>query len=806
MSMAEFDPERDPIDVLAEEFTERCRRGEQPSVSEYTTLYPEWASQLRELLPSVALMERLKRLKQPVFSSSGEESKLQQLGDYRILREVGRGGMGIVYEAVQESLGRRVALKVLPRHALLDGKKRDRFQREAQAAARLHHTNIVPVFGIGEQDGLPYYAMQYIDGKGLNEVVAEFLHGAALTTSPRTTGLPAPVTPANQQPGDKEVASQDGRSPGSAHPGPSDPPARGESHWETVARIGVQAAQALDHAHNQGTLHRDVKPANLLLDQQGTIWVTDFGLAKMVPVAADEGGRNGDLTDTGDILGTLQYLAPECLQGQADARSDIYSLGLTLYELLTLQAPFRETHPAKLLKQVSDQEPPRPRKVNRAIPRDLETIILKAIAREPERRYQTAGALAEDLERFLEDRPIQARRTRPLEKLWRWCRRNRAVAALTVTTLALILLAAAFGWVGYVNTRAALKREEEQGRQIRLARQQAEENVQLSLGAFEDIFGKLAQGEKEPVPRRRFGGWPDGASTPPAVSEKEAALLRSILHFYDRFAAKNATHSGLEKEAARAHRRVGEIYQRLGQLDKAETSYLQAARILEKLVDDFPTEADYRYHLAVTYSLMKPRGTDARALAEAEKRLHRAADLAEDLARQSPKKSDYVSLAARTRSKMASILEQQKREGAAETAYRQAIVHYQALVKESASSPLAAYDLAGVRYSLAKVLLRREQPQKARTILEESVADLRDALNKSRPRFRRGANFGLLSAGGLLVNHYEALAETLKLLGEKDRAAEASRKAQEVKRMFKSPPLFGVPFGGPRGKRFARKE
>jgi WD40 repeat protein len=198
--------------------------------------------------------------------------------------------------------------------------------------------------------------------------------------------------------------------------------------------VGVQAAEALDYAHRNGILHRDVKPSNLLLDTQGTVWVTDFGLAK-----ADD---NGELTNPGDFVGTLRFMAPERFQGQADPRSDVYSLGITLYEILTLRPAFDNTDKPQLIERVTHEDPPRPRKLDPHIPRDLETIVLKAIAKEPADRYPTAAALAEDLRRFLGDRPIQARRSSTAEQVWRWCRRNRAVATLTATVVLLLLILA----------------------------------------------------------------------------------------------------------------------------------------------------------------------------------------------------------------------------------------------------------------------------------------------------------------------------------------------------------------------------
>ena len=213
----------DRFDEVAEEFVERCRRGESPSISEYESRFPEHAEKIRHLLPSVAMIEQLKQRVRYSKESSSDWSQTfpDRMGEYRLIRELGRGGMGIVYEAVQESLGRHVALKVIPRHGIREAKRRMRFQREAQAVAKLHHTNIVPIFAIGEHDGLPYYAMQYIRGEGLDQLLDKW---------------------------------REGESP------------RDEEHWRFVARIGIQAADALQYAHEQGVLHRDIKPANLLLD------------------------------------------------------------------------------------------------------------------------------------------------------------------------------------------------------------------------------------------------------------------------------------------------------------------------------------------------------------------------------------------------------------------------------------------------------------------------------------------------------------------------------------------------------------
>ena len=392
---------------------------------------------------------------------------LGQLGDFRIIREIGRGGMGVVYEAEQVSLGRHVALKVLPQQALAGSSNLQRFRLEARAAARLHHTNIVPVFGVGEQDGLHYYAMQFIPGQGLDVVFAKLRAGASSEPHDHALGDPRPAQRA--VPGRRGTWRAQGRqvapppvparSSGPARPAattssfrasrcqrfrprtariPSKPSGNEAEapYYRSIARVGLQVAEALAYAHSQGILHRDIKPSNLLLDAKGTVWVTDFGLAKA------EG--SDALTQTGDLVGTLRYMAPERFDGWSDPRSDLYSLGVTLYELLTLRPLFDEPNRARLIKRVTHELPPAPRKLQPRIPRDLETIVLKAIAKEPAQRYASAEAMAEDLRRFLADRPVKARRTSGAERLWRWSRRNPALA-VSLSSLFLVL---AIGCIG----------------------------------------------------------------------------------------------------------------------------------------------------------------------------------------------------------------------------------------------------------------------------------------------------------------------------------------------------------------------
>jgi serine/threonine protein kinase/WD40 repeat protein len=472
--MPSSDSSRDALlERLAEEFVERHRCGEHPALSEYTDRHPDLAAEIRDLFPALVRIEKLKPVAGDLTggyvpeSGSDDGHTLERLGEYRILREVGSGGMGVVYEAEQESLGRHVALKVLPRQALLKTTYLERFRREAKAAAKLHHTNIVPVFGVGECDGTHYYAMQFIRGEGLDKVLRDLRRLRAAPGAPTAGAMPceksvahslltghfaAPPAPPAEEPSARSTLSAataidggHGSSTLSAG-GPEGDYVRG------IARLGMQVADALAYAHRQGILHRDIKPSNLLLDQEGTVWVTDFGLAKA------EGAD--DLTQTGDVVGTVRFMAPERFDGRSLPQSDVYSLGVTLYELLTLRPAFDDVNKGRLVQQVLHEPPLPPRKLDPRIPRDLETVVLKCLAKEPAERYASAEAMAEDLRRFLADRPIKARRTPWHERTWRWCRRNPVVACLLAAVVLLLSLVAVISTVAAQQFRAELYRAE----------------------------------------------------------------------------------------------------------------------------------------------------------------------------------------------------------------------------------------------------------------------------------------------------------------------------------------------------------
>ena len=434
--------------AILDRVTKELDEGKAVDIDSYATQYPEHADELRELLPTLcALVDLGFADEERCRSLSAVDVKNQSptdgvLGDFRILRELGRGGMGIVYEAEEISLRRRVALKVLPFGALLDKRQLERFQNEARVIARLKHPNLVSVYSVGCERAVHYYAMELVDGKSLAQVIGQL-------TQPNSCDPPAT---ANDRADDTQALAQLSTEY-FRHP---------QRYFRSAARLILQAAEALHYAHEQGVIHRDIKPSNLLIDENGKLWVADFGLAAIQ--------TEHTLTVTGDLLGTLRYMSPEQASGNslADPRIDVYALGVTLYELLTLQSAFAGTDHQSLLQDVIHRHPRHPRQLNPAIPVDLETTILKSTAKEPGARYQSAKELAEDLHRFLEHKPIKARRATHLENVRRWARRNPTVAALSTVLLAMLVFLAIAGPLVAIRQTSLAEASVKSGNELRL--------------------------------------------------------------------------------------------------------------------------------------------------------------------------------------------------------------------------------------------------------------------------------------------------------------------------------------------------
>lgn len=530
-----------------EAYLEAVRVGQRPERSSFLAQHPEIAATLAECLDGLDFIRAaafdLPRptphaVEAPYGLPHGFNATLP-LGDYRLIRMLGRGGMGVVYEAEQLSLGRRVALKVLPFAAALDARQLQRFKIEAQAAAQLHHPNIVPVHAIGCERGVHYYVMQLIEG----QTVAAAIH------SLRQLNQLEHESDASQA--DRDVETLQALAALS-----TENSVRTGSFFRTVAQLGIQAAEALEHAHHSGVLHRDVKPANLLLDAHGHLWVADFGLAQIL----------GDprLTMTGDLLGTCRYMSPEQAlpgHGIVDHRTDIYALGVTLYELLTLEPAIAGHDRQEVLHQLATVEISPPRRLNPALPIDLQTIILKAAAREPAERYATAQELADDLRRFVEDKPIRARRPGMSQWLARWARRHWTLVMGTGIALVSGVLALSVSIVLIARARDEAMRQRDAARR-----------------AVDQMYTDVAEQWLEHEPQ---------------METLQREFLVRALYYYQEFAREQGSEPRIRLATAQAQRRVGDIAAKLGEANLAIPAYEEALRLLGRLVADFPDQLDY---------------------------------------------------------------------------------------------------------------------------------------------------------------------------------------------------------------------
>jgi serine/threonine protein kinase/WD40 repeat protein len=400
------------LEAVVADYIRACESDALPDRRAILQQHPELADDLRAFFGQ---RDRMNHFAEPIrefgalAGDMGPGQHVSYVGDYELLEEIARGGMGIVYKARQTKLGRIVAVKMIATGRLATDEIVQRFQAEAQAVAGLHHPHIVAIHEVGQHEGWHYFSMDYVEGRDLAAILREN------------------VLPAKQ-----------------------------------AATYVRQMAEAIHYAHQQGTLHRDLKPSNILIDAQQSVHITDFGLAMRI-----EG--NNDLTRTGQVVGTPSYMPPEQAQSKRSLigpASDTYALGAILYECLTGRAPFRADTVVQTLDQVINVEAVSPRLLNAGIPRDLETICLKCLQKEPHRRYLTAQLLANDLTRFLQGEPISARPISRPARVWRWCRRQPVVASLTGLVLAALVAVTATSSLAYVQERAHRKEIENKTTEI----------------------------------------------------------------------------------------------------------------------------------------------------------------------------------------------------------------------------------------------------------------------------------------------------------------------------------------------------
>lgn len=503
------DARADLLGVAADRFTEELQNGGRPRLEDYLEEYPEIAESIVRLFPTLIALHT----NSSTDPHATDAELPMDLGDYRLLEEIGRGGMGVVYRAEQRSLGRIVALKTLPWAATLSDTHLARFRNEARAAASLSHEHIVPVYSVGYDRGVNYYVMQWIVGRSVAECIDE-------------------VRKSNER-------------------------LQSDLHVRQVARLTAQAARALDHAHSLGVVHRDIKPGNLLVSYSeqtsdggdSKLWVTDFGLAQI----------EGDvrLSHTGDLLGTIRYMSPEQTKGHTsvvDHRTDIYSLGATLFEWLAGRPAFIGDDRMTVLRQIEQEDPPRLGRVARHVPHDLETIVAKAMEKSPVDRYRTAAELADDLENFLHSRPLLAQPSSGWQRARKWARRHQTTVwtaglALSVTT---VLLA-----ISTLLITIAYRGTDQQ-------RQRAETHLRLARELIDNTYLKEA---------RRV-------ERDPASLGEQRDVLERLIHFYRELPAEDRGHPAFLLDKALVQQRLGDLYRSMGQHAASEAAYRDALRLL----------------------------------------------------------------------------------------------------------------------------------------------------------------------------------------------------------------------------------
>ena len=485
--------DREPVEQLAEQFAQEQRSGQNPSIEAYAQQHPEHAAEIRDLFPALLVIEELSpagetRNRHEDATNAGPPVP-ERIGDYEVVREIGRGGMGVVYEAQQRSLARRVALKILPYHAVGNVEFRKRFQREAEAAARLDHPHIVPVYEVGEYDACPYFSMKFVDGTTLLDELER---------------------------------------------GPIDP--------GDAVDLLLPITNAIAAAHRAGVLHRDLKPSNILLSSERQPLVADFGLAKTF--------QPGDVVShTQPLMGTPSYMAPEQASANGErvsAATDVYGLGAVLYHMLTGRPPFQAATSIDTMRQVTHQEPVSPRQLNGTISKDLETICLKCLAKNPAHRYASATALEEDLQRYRRGEPILARRLGLFTRCRRWCRRHPMRAA----ALAMLLVTCIVSLAAYITTANALKQSELSHRQTR-----------------EVVDHFLRRVSEDP----RFDQH--------GLQSLRGELLREAQDHYERFLQSRGDDPSLQAEIADTHFRLGLIKEHIDTLSAAMADYETAEKM-----------------------------------------------------------------------------------------------------------------------------------------------------------------------------------------------------------------------------------
>lgn len=658
--------DEDRLAQILDDYLRAAEQGTPISPQELLAQHPADADRLRGYLSGLQLFHQ-------AAAGSSRSSRGRSLlgprvqandtiGDFRLVCEIGRGGMGVVYEAEQISLRRRVALKILPFTVGHDEKQIIRFKNEAQAAAQIKHPHIVPVYAVGEEHGVHFYAMQLIEGHSLSTRLAGEQATAAGSTVGSTAPMHATATHGNRKSTAPTVAPQHTTTSGAT-----------QRHVREIASLGVQAAEALDAAHEYGIVHRDVKPSNLLVDGDGKLWVTDFGLARC--------RENDGLTRTGDVLGTMRYMSPEQALGRGvlvDHRTDIYSLGVTLYELSTLHHPAGDVTDAQLLVDRRRFTSKPLQHWNRHIPVDFQTIVLKAIAEFPGERYGTARELADDLNRFLEGKPILASPPSLATLAGKWITRHRRV----VTAAAAVLILAFVGQFANMLLLASQKHETER-----------------ALVASNENFRRAHE------VLDRFGTrYAEQLAAIPGAEGVRAQMLEGSLAFYEQFEKLSADDPTLAGDLALAYNRMGTLSEKLGDSQRALTHHLAARRIWQERLAADPENTETTRNLALCENNLGQMQAELGETSAAVASLRHAQKLQRELSAKDPNSRPLATELATTCNNLGLVLRELGQRQAAIDAFTAAIDEQHSIATRSTKDEAALRVLAASHNNLGSLV------------------------------------------------------------------------------------------------------
>jgi eukaryotic-like serine/threonine-protein kinase len=688
------------LELLYTEFVVREQLGQQPRVQEWLERFPQWQIELTQIFEvHEAVAQRGTRrvglsgtqIEVCGPNDGGEDLAASLCSGYKILDEIGRGGMGVVYRARQLSLNRIVALKMLPSPG--GQRERARFRTEAEATARLSHPNIVQIYEVWQEGERPFLSVEFVAGKSLDKELA------AATLAPRA-----------------------------------------------AAELVVTLARAVDYAHQQGIVHRDLKPANILLAADGTPKITDFGLAKTL-------GEDQTNAPSVAIVGTPSYMAPEQSQpgNTVGPPADVYALGAILYEALTGRRPFRGESALDVLEQVRSHEPLPPSRLAPKTPRDLETICLKCLAKQPGERYASASLLADDLERFLEGKPIFARPAGRLERAVRWCRRNPLVAGLTGG----IALALVCGTV--ISSSLAVWALNEKYRAAEHARQ-ATASAQQKQVARELAEYRFAQAEKA------VEEYLDGIEKQERLKEADfldlrKQLLGSAAPFYEEFVRQKPGDAKLEAKRGRAYRRLATLHNTIGEYDAALECYAQMQSTFEKLAAEDPSVFEYRYQLVRGHNekgfLLRTMGRTA----DAEGEIHKV--LNDSLPDEFLQRPEMCKELAWGHGHLGILLIDQGKFSESEAELRQALAIHAQLAADFPDVVDYRLDLAKCNQNLGLALNYQKKWKPAEATYRQAL-DIDERLAEQFPRSPtyRWARASLHNNLGTLLNDWTRLAES----------------------------------------------